>query len=498
MAEAHSAVAFSFHVTPEGLDVRYNHEALRAVWHSGLHSWKLKFIRFKNHLINTLYPAPPTSLFLICTVVSIAQLYTDMDLSFGLIEKASTFFPDCVHEQCEIISAVLFGLGVWVIYVLVRRYLLRLLLINHSWMYEPFGRISLPNKIWLGLVKFLQGRDPLLYGYQSALPKLPVPSLQGTHDRYLESVRPLLDDEEYKKMSLLAGEFVGGIGKKLQRYLILKSWWATNYVTDWWEQYVYLRGRSPIMVNSNYYGIDAIFHSDSTIQAARAGNIVYAFLDFKEKIAHETEKPLMIMKTVPLCSTQYERMFNLTRIPGEETDSLSLSKGVNYIVVYHKGRYFKLYTHSNGAILAPRSLQYLFQQILNDRSVPCKGEEKLAALTAGERIPWAKARKRFFKTGLNAQSLQTIEKASFVLCLDEEDHCYDPAHPEKLNNFARAMLHGKCYDRWFDKSFNLVVTANGRTSICLFSHRLRLVDSKYLLVPSSNLLINTFPPWMLS
>lgn len=32
----------------------------------------------------------------------------------------------------------------------------------------------------------------------------------------------------------------------------------------------------------------------------------------------------------------------------------------------------------------------------------------------------------------------------------------------KLNNYARSMLHGKCYDRWFDKSFNLVITANGR------------------------------------
>ena len=64
-----------------------------------------------------------------------------------------------------------------------------------------------------------------------------------------------MDDDEYNKMSQLADEFFGGIANKLQRYLILKSWWATNYVTDWWEQYVYLRGRSPIMVNSNYYGV---------------------------------------------------------------------------------------------------------------------------------------------------------------------------------------------------------------------------------------------------
>ncbi len=39
----------------------------------------------------------------------------------------------------------------------------------------------------------------------------------------------------------------------MQRYLLLKSWWASNYVTDWWEQYVYLYGRSSIMINSNYY-----------------------------------------------------------------------------------------------------------------------------------------------------------------------------------------------------------------------------------------------------
>ena len=44
-----------------------------------------------------------------------------------------------------------------------------------------------------------------------------------------------------------------GAGKKMQRYLLLKSWWASNYVTDWWEQYVYLYGRSSIMINSNYY-----------------------------------------------------------------------------------------------------------------------------------------------------------------------------------------------------------------------------------------------------
>ena len=47
MAEAHAAVAFSFTVTPEGYDVNINHEAVRAVWDSGLLSWKKRLGRFK-------------------------------------------------------------------------------------------------------------------------------------------------------------------------------------------------------------------------------------------------------------------------------------------------------------------------------------------------------------------------------------------------------------------------------------------------------------------
>jgi carnitine O-palmitoyltransferase 1 len=35
----------------------------------------------------------------------------------------------------------------------------------------------------------------------------------------------------------------------------------------------------------------------------------------------------------------------------------------------------------------------------------------------------------------------------------------------KLDTFAKAILHGKGYDRWFDKSFNLIVSRNGRAGL---------------------------------
>ena len=49
--------------------------------------------------------------------------------------------------------------------------------------------------------------------------------------QYLCSVRALCNDEKYKRMEKLVAEFKNGIGKKLQWYLILKSWWAANYVS---------------------------------------------------------------------------------------------------------------------------------------------------------------------------------------------------------------------------------------------------------------------------
>lgn len=61
-------------------------------------------------------------------------------------------------------------------------------------------------------------------------------------------------------------------------------------------------------------------------------------------------------------------------------------------------------------------------QIIKDATLPDFGEEHLAALTAGERTLWAEAREKYFSTGVNRVSLEAIERAAFVLILDEESY----------------------------------------------------------------------------
>lgn len=47
MAEAHSAVAFSFSITHEGWHLNYDREVLHLVWQSGIRSWKKRLARFR-------------------------------------------------------------------------------------------------------------------------------------------------------------------------------------------------------------------------------------------------------------------------------------------------------------------------------------------------------------------------------------------------------------------------------------------------------------------
>lgn len=283
--------------------------------------------------------------------------------------------------------------------------------------------------------------------------------------RYLRSVRPLLDDETYEKFKREADEFQNGIGKKLQRYLILKSWWATNYVSDWWEEYVYLRGRSPLMVNSNFYGVDAIFTQPTKNQAARAASVCNLLLQFRRTVDRQELQPIMVQGLVPLCSWQYERIFNTVRVPGVEGDKIVHYKDSNHIVVLHKGCYYKMIIYHKGRLLKPCELQYQLEQILSNNATPEHGEEFLASLTAWDRTKWANAREKYFAKGANKVSLYLIESAAFVLSLDDEPFEFDLSQPEKLDHFGRQLLHGKGCDRWFDKSFTLCVASNGRVSV---------------------------------
>ncbi|KAJ3598099.1 hypothetical protein NHX12_001613 [Muraenolepis orangiensis] len=403
MAEAHQAVGFEFTVRPDGADIKLSQEVIRNIYLSGVTAWRKRAIQFKNGVLAGVYPASPSS-WLIVVIAMMSTLYIRVDLSLGMIDTMKENLPSRGYMSAQtqmVLSAILFATGLWVFFIYLLRYCLKVLLSYHGWIFESHGKMSSSTKLWLSL--------------------------------YLESVSGLLDEEQYRQMETLANDFRNTSAPQLQRYLMLKSWWATNYVSDWWEEYIYLRGRSPIMVNSNFYVM------------------------YRRKLERGELEPLRALGIVPMCSSQMERMFNTTRIPGIETDVVQHLTDRKHLVVYHKGRFFQVCLYTGGRHLLPSELEMQFQRILTDTTEPQPGELKLAALTAGNR--------HHFSKGVNKVSLRAVESAAFFLALDDEAEGYDPAKRGSLDTYAKSLLHGKCYDRWFDKSFNLISYTNGKMGI---------------------------------
>ncbi|XP_069365089.1 carnitine O-palmitoyltransferase 1, liver isoform [Maniola hyperantus] len=462
MAEAHSAVAFSFAITHDGWDVNFDREVLYLVWESGLRSWKKRLARFRNSIHNGVYPGHLQSLYFLWTVL-VAAHFAGLNIPFGLVQKALTILPSN-STLWQIIACLLAALAMWLTVIFLMRYALKLLLMYKGWMYEsraPGSRISMKTMLWASVVKVLSGwNKPRLYSFQGSLPRLPLPAVSDTMRRYLLSVRPLLDDENYRRVEGLAKEFEETIAVKLQRYLVLKSWWSSNYVSDWWEEYVYLRGRSPLMVNSNFYGTDTLLRP-TRVQAARAATIIHFCLRFRRLIERQELEPIMLQGMVPLCSWQYERLFNTARVPGVERDRIVHYQDSTHVSVHCRGKYYKLVVYSRGRLLSPAEIQSQLQQILGDESAAAPAEARIAALTAGERSHWAHARQTLFQRGHNRTSLHCIERAAFHVSLDDSEYGFDEHDVSRLDNYGRVLLHGKGYDRWFDKSFNLCFSTDG-------------------------------------
>jgi len=402
--------------------------------------------------------------------------------------------------------------------VTVERLLLRLLLSWQGWLFGTGNKYV--TTAWGAMVKLLTGHKNLTYSFHMSLPTLPLPNLKVTCQRFLESVHALYDEAEYAKMEALVRNFLANEGPRLQRYLWLKWLTSSNYVLDWWEQYVYLAGRSPIMINSNYYVLDGKYRP-TTNQLERAANICNGFLRFKDLIESETLEPMVIRNLIPLCMSQYRRMFGTSRIPGRECDELQHVPYARYFVVCCKGLYYKVpcYHGARGTLLKPYSPEEIREQLeiieqharraVKEMPAPSKSSSNslyglrrgnriqsfedlvvmdqlrqqqrgglshsasttsfqqaihapqqgssskhprsgrnIAAFTGGPRSRWAEVRELYFSDGINRKSLDTIEKAAFILHLEDV----------QFSSLSEKALYAFCQNpsTWYDKSINLI------------------------------------------
>ncbi|XP_033105689.1 carnitine O-palmitoyltransferase 1, liver isoform-like [Anneissia japonica] len=368
---------------------------------------------------------------------------------------------DRTNIENQLKLSVVLGTLIFAGLVYIRKVLLRILLAYRGWLYEPPKNTSKWTIAWMLSIRVLGGWKPSTYSCQSSLPRMHVPLLSSTIRKFMKSVKPVLSKDEYEQIKKEGKEFTKSQGTSLQFMLNLKAWWSPSYVSDWWEKYAYLASRSPLPINSNFYGLDNFSVHATGIQTARAGAIVHFYLLFMLMLENGQIPATMIQNAIPLCMNQYKRCFSSARVPGEEIDEIihvDISES-KFFVVNRKGVMYKVdMFDSNGELLSPKSIQDQLEWIIDDAERHQYAATSMASLTGLQRSDWAQVRKQYLATGANEEILRTVENAAIYITLDER--C-----PQDSNEQAQFSMCGDCKTCWFDKSQSLIFFGNGRYSM---------------------------------
>lgn len=104
-------------------------------------------------------------------------------------------------------------------------------------------------------------------------------------------------------------------------------------------------------------------------------------------------------------------------------------------------------------------MKFIFDDAASERAA----EFPLGVLTAENRDVWAGVREHLVETN-NGKALKAIDSALFCLAIDDKaDYSADDPVP-----IVKNMLHGDkngLINRWFDKSFTLIVAKDGNAGI---------------------------------
>ncbi|KAK8217261.1 Carnitine O-acetyltransferase mitochondrial [Zalaria obscura] len=291
--------------------------------------------------------------------------------------------------------------------------------------------------------------------FEDSLPRLPVPTLQETAQRYLRSVHPLLSKEEYEHTKKAVDSFIApnSLGEKLQKRLVARREDPNirNWIYEWWNDAAYLAYRDPVVPYVSYF----YSHRDDRRRrnpAKRAAAITSAVLVFKSQVDSGSLEP-EYMKKLPIAMSSYEWMFNACRIPAKPSDKpIKYDPEQNkHIVVVRKNQFFKVPHEVQGKQLTTKEFEQQFNRVykLAEKAPP------VGIMTSENRDTWSEMRDSLISLSpANKTALETIESASFLICLDD-------ATPITLEERARQYWHGDGSNRWFDKPLQFIINDNG-------------------------------------
>ncbi|KAF1330183.1 Choline/carnitine o-acyltransferase, partial [Globisporangium splendens] len=294
------------------------------------------------------------------------------------------------------------------------------------------------------------------------LPRLPVPQLGDTLERYLETIRPLVSEDEWEAHAELVYAFEKDEGRKLQEFLLKRELsqamgkaYPFSYIeADWDKMYLGGRYESPINVNPAYGLVDET-EGNLKEMIPRTAAFVRSAAKWWDKV-----KSSELEQDKNQCMFGFARQFGTAKIPKHERDVLVSTPRSSHIVVLKGTQFYKLNVLSPDGkqLLSQAALEKRLDEILNATQKSDHDDLDISTLSAGNRDEWARIRDDLIAYDpVNEQSLSTIDSALFVLVLEERS-------PADAKNRMELALHGKGSGRWFDK-VQILVQADGHLTV---------------------------------
>mmetsp|Transcript_18758 Transcript_18758/g.20218 ORF Transcript_18758/g.20218 Transcript_18758/m.20218 type:complete len:674 (-) Transcript_18758:1053-3074(-) len=311
-----------------------------------------------------------------------------------------------------------------------------------------------------------EGKLVTMYSNQSQLPNLPIPSIEDTLKRFLPTAMPLAESQDEIKSLQNAFDKFPNQASKLQQRLLERfdQNKQSSWLQHWWNTIGYLQVCDSVVINVSYYfnlqDDKTLRISDDTIpiQVQRAASILYASGQYRNLVTSGRLKPDTIGRNkMPLCMTAYKYMFHACRIPRLEQDSYRIYDPYVYkhAIVAYKGHFFKIPLIDNaGEVISVSALETNLKLIMDSNYEL----SELGYLTGDNRDVWAKARAALLDCPDMPAAMEVLESGCVLLNLDT-------TNPVSKAQCGRQYLYGNGYNRWFDKSVQLVVCPNGKAGL---------------------------------
>ncbi len=284
------------------------------------------------------------------------------------------------------------------------------------------------------------------YGAEAGLPRVPLPTLEDSCQRFLTWCAPLLSADELATTEREVAWFLqpGSPARRLQGEL--ERFDDDDSVDSWLDAfwpYRYLGRRDRIALNANFF---FLLEESPQGQLQRAAGLIAAMLHYKQQLDAEQIPPVVQQGRV-LSMEQHRYLFSTARIPGPVQDTVRTPTGstpARHVVVLIRGRLFRL--DVVGSLEVPFALEELAAGLreIQAAATPA-GSGSIGHLTTQARAQWARNRQSLLELHAgNAELLDVVETALFCVCLDD-------ARPADAQAACDLLLHGDSGNRWFDK-----------------------------------------------